>query len=174
MSSAIEGQSSTVLLCYDGSEPARQAIERAGRVLGGGNAVVLTVWESVGSAILRHTPSEATELGREAKEISEDVVAELDASTEKRAQATAGEGAELAAAAGFDARPVAPRALARAVERDTATVWRAVLATADEEDAEVIVLGSRGRSGLTSILLGSVSYGVVHHAARPVLIVPPS
>jgi hypothetical protein len=77
-----------------------------------------------------------------AKKISEDVVAELDASTEKRAQATAGEGAEFAAAAGFDARPLAPRARARAVERDTATIWRAVLAAADEEDAEVIVLGS--------------------------------
>jgi hypothetical protein len=101
MSTAPKRQSGPVLLCYDGSEPARQAIERASRVLGGGNAVVLTVWESVGSAILRHTPSEATELGREAKEISEDVVAELDASTEKRAQATAGEGAELAVAAGF-------------------------------------------------------------------------
>jgi nucleotide-binding universal stress UspA family protein len=59
-------------------------------------------------------------------------------------------------------------------ERDAATVWRAVLATADEENAEVIVLGSRSRSGLTSVLLGSVSYGVVHHSARPVLIVPPS
>jgi nucleotide-binding universal stress UspA family protein len=174
MSSAPEGQRGPVLLCFDGSEPARQAIERAGRVLGGGKAVVLTVWESVGSAILRHTPSEATEFGREAKGISEDVVAELDASTERGAQTTASQGAELATAAGFDARPVAPRALARAAERDTATVWRAVLAAADEEDADVIVLGSRGRSGFTSVLLGSVSYGVVHHATRPVLIIPPS
>jgi hypothetical protein len=56
--------------------------------------------ESVGSAILRHTPSERTELGREAKEISEDVVAELDAGTAKRAHATTGEGASLAAARG--------------------------------------------------------------------------
>jgi hypothetical protein len=52
MSSVPEGLRGPVLLCYDGSDPARQAIERAGRVLGGGKAVVLTVWESVGSAIL--------------------------------------------------------------------------------------------------------------------------
>jgi nucleotide-binding universal stress UspA family protein len=174
MSSATEAQRGPVLLCYDGSESARQAIERAGRVLGGGNAVVLTVWESLGSAILRHTPSETTELGRAAKEIGEDVVAELDASTRERAQTTASEGAELAAAAGFEARPLASRALPRAAERDTATVWRAVLATADDVDAEVIVLGGGGRSGLTSVLLGSVSHGVVHHSARPVLIIPPS
>lgn len=58
----------TVLLCFDGSEPARHAIERAGAVLAGRSAIVLTVWESVGSALLRHAPSGTTELGREARE----------------------------------------------------------------------------------------------------------
>ena len=163
----------TVLLCFDGSDSARQAIEHAGKVLGGRSAIVLTVWESVGSAILRHTFSGESELGREAREVSEEVVDELDSRTAERALATATEGAALAAAAGFDARPLAPRAIARAVERDTATVWRAVLAAADDADAELIVLGRRGRSGLASMLLGSVSYGVVHNSARPVLIVPP-
>ena len=47
------------------------------------------------------------------------------------------------------------------------TVWQAVLETADEEDADVIVLGSRGRSALKSALLGSVCYGVVHNSKRP-------
>ena len=46
-----------VLLGYDGSDAARGAISSAGRVLGGGEAVVVTVWESVGSAILRNLPS---------------------------------------------------------------------------------------------------------------------
>jgi nucleotide-binding universal stress UspA family protein len=163
----------TVLLCFDGSEPARQAIERAGQVLGERSAIVLTVWESVGSAILRRTPTGASDLAREAREVSEEVVEELDSRTAANALATATEGAELASAAGFDARPLAPRAIARAVERDSATVWRAVLAAADEADAELIVLGSRGRSGVASMLLGSVSYGVVHNSTRPVLIVPP-
>src|SRR5215203_5724555 len=93
MSTADEGGAGTVLLCFDGSEPARQAIERAGLVLGGRSAIVLTVWESVGSAILRHAPSGATELGREARAISEDVVEELDSRTAERALATATAGA---------------------------------------------------------------------------------
>ena len=38
----------TTLLCYDGSESARRAIERAGVVLMEGPAIVLTVWESLG------------------------------------------------------------------------------------------------------------------------------
>lgn len=173
MDSATGRQRGPVLLCYDGSDNARQAIERAGQLLGGGEAVVLTVWESLGSAILRSLPSGGTEFGREARGIAEDVVDELDASTADAARATALDGAALATGAGFDARSLSPRALARAAERTAVTVWRAVLDAGDEEDAELIVLGSRGRSGVKSMVLGSVSYGVVHNSGRPVLIVRP-
>lgn len=133
----------------------------------------MTVFESVGSALLRHSPSDKTELGREFQEISEDVVNELDAGAATRAQATADEGAEVARAAGFDARPVGRRALSKTAERNTATVWRAILDVADEEDAGVVVVGARGTSALASVLLGSVSYGLVHNSKRPVLVVPP-
>ncbi len=34
------------LLCFDGSPQSRDAIERAGELLGGGLAVVVTAWES--------------------------------------------------------------------------------------------------------------------------------
>ena len=169
---ATDEQRGPVLLCYDGSDPAKRAIEQAGRVMGG-EAIVLTVWESVGSAILRHAPSGKTEFGREARGIAEDVVEELDASTAGRARATAAEGATLAATAGFDARSLARRALAETGERTAVTVWRAVLDVADDEAVGVIVLGSRGRSAVRSMVLGSVSYGVVHNSGRPVLIVPP-
>lgn len=162
-----------VLLCYDGSEPAGRAIERAGVLLGGGAAIVLTVWESVGSAVLRHPPRLPGEIGQETRAIAEDVIGELDASTAQRAEATAAAGVEVAGAAGFDARPESRRALARAAEREEVTVWRAVLDFADEVDARAVVLGSRGLSGIRSALLGSVSYGVVHHSRRPLLVVPP-
>jgi nucleotide-binding universal stress UspA family protein len=162
-----------VLLGYDGSDAARGAIATAGRVLGGREAVVVTVWESVGSAILRNLPSGATEHGRDARGIAEDVVEELDAATAEGAEAMASEGAALATTAGFVARPVARRALARAAERKAVTVWRAILDAADEEAAELIVLGSRGRSPVTSMVLGSVAYGIVNNSDRPVLIIPP-
>lgn len=164
----------SALLCYDGSDSAAAAIVHAGVVLAGGPAIVLTVWESLGSALLRYPLPGATELGRNFREISEDVVAELDADTAKWAEARAAEGAEVAGTAGFDARPLARRALGRLAERTEVTVWQAVLQAADEEDAAVIVLGSRGRSALKSALLGSVSYGVVHNSRRPLLVVPPA
>jgi nucleotide-binding universal stress UspA family protein len=170
MSAAGEAPGSPALLCYDGSDAARRAIERAGRVLGGGPATVLTVWESVGSAFLRHRPR--TALGRELTAISADVVGELDSGTARSAEATAQEGAELAAAAGFAATPLARRAIGRAAEREDATVWQAILHAAEELDAQVVVVGTRGRSGVRSLLIGSVSSGVLHHAQRAVLVVP--
>ena len=40
-------------------------------------------------------------------------------------------------------------------------------------DADMIVLGSRGVGGFGHLLMGSVTSQVAHHAACPVLIVPP-
>lgn len=55
----------------------------------------------------------------------------------------------------------------QAIEGQAAEV---LLAAAD--DAELVVVGSRGRGGFTSLLLGSVSQEVAHHAQIPVVIVP--
>jgi nucleotide-binding universal stress UspA family protein len=47
-----------------------------------------------------------------------------------------------------------------------------LLAVADEEDADLIVLGSRGLGGYPELLLGSTSTQVAQHSHRPVTIVP--
>jgi nucleotide-binding universal stress UspA family protein len=44
---------------------------------------------------------------------------------------------------------------------------------ADEEDAELVVVGSRGRGAFKAAFLGSVSNSLVGVARCPVLIVPP-
>ena len=46
-----------------------------------------------------------------------------------------------------------------------------IVAYADEQDVDMIVIGSRGHGALTTALIGSVSLGVLRHTKRPVLIV---
>lgn len=51
-------------------------------------------------------------------------------------------------------------------------VAEALVAAAADHGASVVVVGSRGRSAATRMLLGSVALSVLHRAARPVLVVP--
>jgi nucleotide-binding universal stress UspA family protein len=48
---------------------------------------------------------------------------------------------------------------------------RVIVAAARAHDAGVIVMGSRGRSDLTGLLLGSTAHKVIHLCDRPVLVV---
>ena len=45
-----------------------------------------------------------------------------------------------------------------------------IVRAANELEAELIVIGGRGKGAVEAILLGSVSYRVLHHAPCPVLV----
>jgi nucleotide-binding universal stress UspA family protein len=139
-----------VLLGYDGSAEAQRAIEYAAGLFHDRPAVVLNVWSLA---------PVATSFGMISIPPSE-----VDAH-EQSARATAENGAAIARAAGLEARP-------QIAEGTIEGVWRTILQVADHLGASAIVVGSRGLTGVRSIVLGSVSSGVVHHAHRPVLVVP--
>ena len=145
------------LYCYDGSADAKQAIARSTGLLGGHDAVVMCVFESVlampaGSDFPYPDMVPVQDAG------------EIDQAARERSLELAREGCELLRAAGVRATPAAVAGMG--------AVWRTILAEADDRDAAVIVLGSRGLTGVRSLVLGSVSHGVANHSRRPVLIIP--
>ena len=62
---------------------------------------------------------------------------------------------------------------AHAVVRDTifGHAAREIIEDAREHEADVIVMGSRGRGDLAGLVLGSTAHKVIHLADRPVLVV---
>jgi nucleotide-binding universal stress UspA family protein len=148
----------TVLIAFDGSDDAQAAVDYAGRHLKAEPAVIMTVWEPL-VAQLGWAPLAAA--APVLPDQPDDKYEE-----EKQAEQLAQKGAELARAAGLT--DVTTRA-----ERGGGPVWAAIVDVADELDASLIVTGSRGLAGARSVILGSVSTRVLHHAHRPVLVVPP-
>lgn len=49
--------------------------------------------------------------------------------------------------------------------------WRGVVQAAESMQADLIVMGSHGRSGLEKLVLGSVTQAVLSHTRLPVLVV---
>jgi nucleotide-binding universal stress UspA family protein len=155
----MQPQPGTVLIAYDGSDDAAAAIRHAGSVLGARPAVVVHVWESLAGLLLHTDVDGLTDSMRDAAE-------ELDQEDRRNGERIATEGEELARQAGFDAEAHATQGKPKA--------WPVLLKVAEKIDAAAIVIGSRGLGCVKSALMGSVSSGLLHHADRPVLVVPPS
>ncbi|MEV5496012.1 universal stress protein [Nonomuraea fuscirosea] len=145
----------TILIAYDGSDDAKAAIAFAGRQFPGQQAVVLTVWERLAMTTAR--ASAGLMMTFDQTGVEDEAVAEA-------MTALARQGAELARQAGLEATP--------RCEPDSVAVWSTIVDVADELDADLIVTGTRGLGGVRSLLLGSTSDRVLHHARRPVLVVP--
>jgi nucleotide-binding universal stress UspA family protein len=141
-----------ILICYDGSPGAVRAIETAATLLGPRRAVVLDIASPI--------------TAEESLAVTAPVLpgAALEETNLSEAAGIAGEGADIARSSGFDAEPRG------SLEAPT---WQGIADVADELNAPVIVIGSRGLTGLKELLEGSVSHQVAEHAGRPVLIVPP-
>jgi nucleotide-binding universal stress UspA family protein len=146
-----------ILLCYDGSEDARAALESAAKLFQGAEVTVLTVWEPFVEVVARSNVG----YGMVPSIPDSD---EVDQASTKAADRTAAEGAELATKLGLKAEPL--------TFAQTSTTARAILAEADKLSASAIVMGSRGLTGVKSMLLGSVSHEVIQHADRAVVVVP--
>lgn len=50
--------------------------------------------------------------------------------------------------------------------------YEVILKVADEWNANIIVLGTHGRTGLSHLLMGSVAEKVVRHSTKPLFVIP--
>ena len=143
-----------MLVCYDGSADAGHAIEHAGALFEGRDAIVLTVWQPtsrLGSFAWAGTAADMRSFP------------ELDRAAAEDGARVAEAGVRIARESGLEAEPLA---------LETAgPIWKAIVDTAKRHDAAAIVMGSRGLTGVRSMLLGSVSSAVLHHADRPTMVI---
>jgi nucleotide-binding universal stress UspA family protein len=146
----------STLICYDGSPSAQRALTVAASALDGAPAVLLHVWNPPRRVL-------ADSFG-----VSEDHAAlntlKLEKVVEERAAEVIADGEALAGRLGLS---VTPRQ-----EVNRSSVWQTILDVANDVDATLIVTGTHGTTAVQSALLGSVSNALVHHARRPVLVVP--
>lgn len=144
----------TIIAGVDGSPSSRAALHWAVEEADLRNARVVAVhaWTYVPPAVLGEPgmlPMAGVDLTGSLEAEQEAARAELDAALE-------------------DAFPGGPPEWveSKLVDGDAASVLEGEAATAD-----LLVVGSRGRSGIASVLLGSVSRHVVDHAPCPVVVV---
>jgi nucleotide-binding universal stress UspA family protein len=143
-----------VIFCFDGSEGSRSAMRGAADLVERPvNAIVLTVWETVATRLALAGAFAVSTGG-----------ADLDDEEETFAKSVAEEGALRAREHGYEASPM--------TKESFEGIARAILETADEVSARLIVCGQRGRGVLRSTLLGSVSHTLASHTRRPLLIAP--
>lgn len=136
-----------ILVPFDDSEPARDALEYAFDLFPDGEFVVLAV---VDTTSLPYIPNIADDA-----EMSDDARALLDDAADQLAAAEA-----IADERGVD------------VETRTrmGTPAQEILEYAERDPVDHVVIGSHGRSGVARILLGSVAEVVVRHSPVPVTV----
>ena len=147
-----------ILLCYDGSENAKEAVRHAAAVFPGRGAVVLFVWQPASSALLNRLIARHDDL--------HETTARVDAANADAAEQIADEGARLAREHGF-------RSVETKIERCEGGAWMAIAHAAQSADVTDVVIGLIGHSQDRAGAPGSVALSVVNRCRRPVLVVPP-
>lgn len=131
-----------IVLAYDGSDPAKRALERTAELANGANVTVVSAVHVLPAS------------GRAAAAIDQDEVAERKQELTDAAEYLRGKGIEP-----------------QTVEAHGIDVGEAIVEEARGVDADLIVVGSSGKNLAERIVLGSVSSKVLHGSPCDVLVV---
>jgi len=144
-----------IVVGIDGSELATKALRHA-----------LTLGKEMGAKLIVVTSTEPSVLVAPGAEFmiadTSSMLGDLEEAKAKSAQATLDEATKLAAASGLT---IEKRHVPMSVAAD------AIVTTAQQQGADLIVMGSHGRRGLGRLLLGSQAAEVLARATIPVLVV---
>ncbi|MGB3231661.1 MAG: universal stress protein [Mycobacterium sp.] len=146
-----------VVMGYDGSQEAGTAIDVGVSLFPGAHGWITYLWVPpfASDKVRRRLRSRARD--------TDELVALVEQEGEREAQRVVATGVTLAGAAGWDAEPLLKRTWG-------GEGWR-IAQVAEEVDADLVIVGSRGLGGAKAVL-GSVSDLVVHYCARPMVVVP--
>jgi len=135
----------TILLAVDGSEHSEKAAELAAQLaIAGNDEIVVTHVTELLPSRYQVQPGLDDEFDKDAIELAKGYTADMEAD-------------------GLKAR-------VELRHSQYGHIARIITNLADELEAGLIVMGSRGRSDLSALLLGSVAHKVLHLSRRPVLI----
>ncbi|MEO7762511.1 MAG: universal stress protein [Casimicrobiaceae bacterium] len=87
---------------------------------------------------------------------------EYDAAAAKQSKAALDPCLDRARVAGVDCE---------AIHESDSAAWHAIMEVAARADCDIIVMGSHGRGGIASLVMGSQTQKVLHHTNLPVLVV---
>ncbi|CAN5557938.1 universal stress protein [soil metagenome] len=152
MSTKIKGRFSTILVGIDGSESsidaADYAIEMAKK--DGAQVIALTVNRIPLSSYGLATPQEEVKQSKENEEMQE-FKEWLDKISQNAKQNSV--------------------QVKKEIINSQMSVEAAIVEYAESEGVDLIVIGTRGNSGIKNMLLGSIASGVVKYATCPVMVV---
>jgi nucleotide-binding universal stress UspA family protein len=152
MSTKIKGRFSTILVGIDGSESsidaADYAIEMAKK--DGAQVIALTVNRIPLSSYGLATPQDEVKQSKENEEMQE-FKEWLDKISQNAKQNSV--------------------QLKKEIINSQMSVEAAVVEYAESEGVDLIVIGTRGNSGIKNMLLGSIASGIVKYATCPVMVV---
>jgi nucleotide-binding universal stress UspA family protein len=150
-----------IIVGFDGTRAARQALSEAATLLASRDVLVVVVWEAGRAYELAEISSSALDLPGAPLDLRTPV--ELDQAEYESAQRLAEQGTQLARDAGLTADGL--------VVAGEGSVADTLVTLAEERDAPAVVLGAHGHGTVSEILLGSTTRDVLHRAGCPVVIV---
>jgi nucleotide-binding universal stress UspA family protein len=153
-------RSGPVVIGFDGSPASERALRESGELLAPRQALVVMVWEAGLALHALEIPTASVGLPPVPVDLRAGL--ELEQAMYERAQRLAQRGVELAREVDLEAEGIAVA--------DEVTVADTLVRVAQERDAQALVVGTRGHSGVDKILLGSTAEAVIRRAPCPVVV----